>query len=202
MRVTKQHNDECKQLLSLMGVPYVDAPCEAEAQCAALCAAGKVCDSCGCSIDLPKVYAAASEDMDTLTFKAPVLLRHLTFSEQRKVPIAEVNLETTLLGLSLPYEQVNVNMTFPSPNRDQFVDLCILLGCDYCDPIKGIGPKTALNLIREHKTIEKVLESIDIEKHPLPDPYPFQDARDLFLKAEVSDPELLDIKWKSPDVEG
>ena len=95
-----------------MGVPYVDAPCEAEAQCAALCAAGKVFDLCGCGIDLRQVYAAASEDMDTLTFKAPVLLRHLTFSEQRKVPIAEVNLETTLLGLSLPYEQVNVIVAF------------------------------------------------------------------------------------------
>ena len=42
VKVTRQHNDECKRLLQLMGVPYVEAPCEAEAQCAALARAGKV----------------------------------------------------------------------------------------------------------------------------------------------------------------
>lgn len=36
VKVTKQHTEEVKQLLSLMGVPYIDAPCEAEAQCAAM----------------------------------------------------------------------------------------------------------------------------------------------------------------------
>jgi len=48
------------------------APCEAEAQCAALVKAGKV-------------YAVGTEDMDALTFGASVLLRHLTFSEARSV---------------------------------------------------------------------------------------------------------------------
>lgn len=42
VKVTKEHNEECKKLLGLMGVPYVTAPCEAEAQCAALARAGKV----------------------------------------------------------------------------------------------------------------------------------------------------------------
>ena len=55
VRVTREHNDECKKLLEAMGIPYIDAPTEAEAQCAVLARAGKV-------------YAAASEDMDTLCF--------------------------------------------------------------------------------------------------------------------------------------
>lgn len=33
VRVTKVHNAEAKELLKLMGVPYIDSPCEAEAQC-------------------------------------------------------------------------------------------------------------------------------------------------------------------------
>ncbi|KAL4215011.1 PIN domain-like protein [Rhizopus microsporus] len=92
VRVTDQHNAECKRLLKAMGIPYVEAPCEAEAQCAELARGGKV-------------YAAASEDMDTLTFKAPVLLRHLTFSEARKLPIDEINLEKALEGMGLTPEQ-------------------------------------------------------------------------------------------------
>lgn len=61
------------------------APCEAEAQCAELCKSGKV-------------YGAGSEDMDTLTFASPVLLRHLTFSEARKMPILEITLSKVLEG--------------------------------------------------------------------------------------------------------
>jgi flap endonuclease-1 len=84
------------------------------------------------------------------------------------------------------------------------VDLCILLGCDYCDPIKGIGPQTALRLIREHHSIDAILEAkaIDTTKHPLPERYPYADARELFLKPNVADPETLEIKWGEPDVDG
>lgn len=93
VKVTKEHNAECKRLLTLMGVPYVDSPCEAESQCAALAKAGKV-------------YAAGSEDMDTLTFASPVLLRHLTFSEARKMPIMEIQLSKVLEGLDFTMDQV------------------------------------------------------------------------------------------------
>lgn len=53
--------------------------------------------------------------------------------------------------------------------HDQFVDLCILLGCDYCDSIKGIGPKKALAFIREYGCIEKILENLDRKKFTVPD---------------------------------
>jgi len=48
------------------------------------------------------------------------------------------------------------------------VDLCILLGCDYCDSIRGIGPKTALKLIREHGCIETILEHLDRNRYGVP----------------------------------
>lgn len=97
VRVTREHNEECRRLLKLMGIPYIIAPTEAEAQCAVLARAGKV-------------YAAASEDMDTLCFEAPILLRHLTFSEQRKEPIQEIHLDKALQGLGMDKNQVSLTL--------------------------------------------------------------------------------------------
>lgn len=112
VKVTREHNEECRRLLGLMGIPFVvvrrispiltstsssclstQAPSEAEAQCAELARGGKV-------------YAAGSEDMDTLTFGAPILYRHLTFSEARKTPISEINLQKALEGLEMNMSQV------------------------------------------------------------------------------------------------
>lgn len=50
VKVTKQHAEEAKSLLSLMGVPYIDAPCEAEAQCAALVSRSVVLQDCHYSL--------------------------------------------------------------------------------------------------------------------------------------------------------
>lgn len=175
VKVTKQHNEECKTLLNLMGIPYVDAPCEAEAQCAALVKAGKV-------------YATGTEDMDALTFGSSVLLRHLTFSEARKMPIKEINLNKVLSELNL--------------SQDEFIDLCILLGCDYCDSIRGIGPKRAIELIKQHKTIENVIKNIDSKKYEIPDNWMYQEARRLFQNPEVGNPDEINLKWTEPDEEG
>lgn len=101
VKVGKNHVEDCKTLLKFMGVPYVQAPCEAESQCAELVKKGKV-------------YAVGTEDMDALTFGSNVLLRHLTFSEARKMPIKEFHLSKVLEGFEL--------------NEEQFIDLCILLG--------------------------------------------------------------------------
>ena len=79
------------------------------------------------------MFAVGTEDMDALTFGTNVLLRHLTFSEARKMPIKEFHLNSVLEGFEL--------------SQEQFVDLCILLGCDYVDKIKGIGPKKAIELV-------------------------------------------------------
>ena len=57
---------------------------------------------------------------------------------------------------------------------DQFVDLCILCGCDYTDKIAGIGPVRALALIKKHGSLEAVLESLDSDKYKIPDPFPYE----------------------------
>ncbi|XP_076067358.1 flap structure-specific endonuclease 1 isoform X2 [Oratosquilla oratoria] len=174
VKVTRQHGEEAKTLLSLMGIPFVDAPCEAEAQCAALAKAGKV-------------YAVATEDMDALTFGTPVLLRHMTFSEARKMPIKEFHYDKILGETEL--------------TREEFVDLCILLGCDYCDSIKGIGPKRAIELIKNKKSLEEILNSLDKKKYSPPEDWPYAEARRLFLEPEVTPADDVELKWTEPNEE-
>ncbi|KAJ7022631.1 flap endonuclease 1 [Mycena alexandri] len=227
VKVTREHNEECRRLLKLMGIPVIVAPSEAEAQCAELARGGKV-------------YAAGSEDMDTLTFSAPVLFRHLTFSEAKKQPISEINLQAALDGLDM--------------NMSQFIDLCILLGCDYLEPIKGVGPKSALKLIREHgglkgvikhlrgksaekaaaapsddeeeedlpaptSDVEKPSDDEDDEPKPKPKPkkkgkgkgkggitvpeeWPWEDAKKVFQKPDVTPADEIELEWTNPDVDG
>lgn len=64
-----------------------------------------------------QVYAAGSEDMDTLTFNAPIIYRHLTFSEAKKQPIAEVNLQKALEGLEMNMSQVRVLIPALAPSH-------------------------------------------------------------------------------------
>ncbi|KAI9007563.1 PIN domain-like protein [Phycomyces nitens] len=176
VRVTKEHNQECQRLLKAMGIPYVEAPTEAEAQCAELAKAGKV-------------FAAASEDMDTVTFGSPVLLRHLTFSEQRKMLIDEINLEAALKGMEL--------------DMSQFIDLCIMMGCDYVETIKGVGPQRAFSMIKEHKTIEAVIKNLPEKlKANVPENWKYDEARELFRKPNVLPGSSVDLKWESPDIDG
>ncbi|KAG8798353.1 Elongation of fatty acids protein 2 [Serendipita sp. 398] len=191
VRVTREHNEECRKLLGLMGIPVVVAPGEAEAQCAELARGGQV-------------YAAGSEDMDTLTFNTPILLRHLTFSEARKEPILEVTLPAVLEGLEM--------------DLSQFIELCILLGCDYLEPIRGVGPKSALKLLREHGSLSEVVEHLRERQAAneeaqeegkkkkggvhVPEDWPWEKAKELFLKPDVTPADSFQLDWKEPDVEG
>merc|ERR1711971_1443846 len=110
-------------------------------------------------------------------------------SEAQKKPIIEINLERALQGLELTMEQ--------------FVDLCILMGCDYSDTIKGIGPINALKLIKEHENIEGVVAHLQKSgKHQLPEPFPYEEARTLFMTPLVADPVTTELKWSEPDVGG
>ncbi|KAG6467951.1 hypothetical protein ZIOFF_072516 [Zingiber officinale] len=190
IKMTKRHNEDCKRLLRLMGVPvieisgsvprqlkfhvYAKAPCEAEAQCAALCKAGKV-------------YAVASEDMDSLTFGAPRFVRHLTDPSSRRIPVIEFQMSKTLEELKLTMEQ--------------FIDLCILSGCDYCDSIRGIGGQTALKLIRRHGCLENILQNINKERYRIPKDWPYPEVRQLFQEPTVS-LETPELKLALPDEEG
>lgn len=173
VKVTKEQNEETKTLLRLMGLPVVEAPSEAEATCAALCRDGKV-------------YASATEDADCLTFGTAVLVRNLMAAESQKKTIYEITLSTVL-------EQLNITM-------DQFIDFCILCGCDYCDTLKGVGPATAMRMLVQHGSLEKVLEVLGPDK--VPENFRFQTARDFFKECEAVPTAELQFEFKDPDLEG
>lgn len=173
VRLGRKEVEECMKLLKLMGIPYVEAPCEAEAECAALCRAGLA-------------WATATEDMDAIAHATPVLLRHLSYSKGNTDEVIEIDSNVVLQELEL--------------TREQFIDFCILSGCDYCDTIKKIGPESAYKLIQQYGCIEKIIQNIDTETHPIPEDFNYVGARDLFMNHEVTTD--VDIKWTKPDRQG
>jgi flap endonuclease-1 len=170
--ITAEMLDDVKEMLKLLGVPIIDAPAEAEAQCAELVKAGLA-------------HAVASEDMDALAFGSRLLLRGFN---NKKEPIIEINLETVLDSLDLTYEE--------------FVDLCILLGCDYSKTIVGVGPAKAYTLIKQFSKIETVCEFIrttNNKKYEIPEDFHYLEARRLLKKPKVLSGESLQINWGEPD---
>ncbi|RVE61115.1 hypothetical protein OJAV_G00167430 [Oryzias javanicus] len=161
---------DCLELLKHLGVPVIQAPGDAEGLCASLVRQGKA-------------HAAASEDMDTLPFGADILIRQL--NAKRDSEIVEYCLPKLLETLRISLEEL--------------VDLCILLGCDYCDKIPGLGPKKALTLIQKHRSIENVLLNINRETHRVPHFWKYKEARQIFLNPpHTPTPELT---WAEPDEE-
>lgn len=175
--VTKEHTNDTKRLLLLLGIPIVDAPSEAEAQCAVLCKSGAV-------------YGVATEDMDCLTFGSTIQLRHLTASAAKKLPIVQIELDKVLSGM-------NINM-------EQFIQLCVLCGCDYTNTIKGIGPNKALKLIQQYSTIDNIIPTLDTKKYQIPDPSEFlyNESAALFTAPEVTDSSNIELIWRDCDEPG
>src|SRR3989304_3021408 len=132
--------DDATRLLGLMGLPWVQAPSEGEAQAAHLTKRG---DSDYC----------ASQDYDSLLFGAPKLIRNVTISGRRKLPSKNVYVDVVPEVVELANVLKERGITY-----EQLIDVAILIGTDFNpDGIKGLGPKTALKLIKEHGTLENTL---------------------------------------------
>lgn len=171
--------DDGKRLLDFMGLPWVQAPSEGEAQAAYMTKQGDA-DYC------------ASQDYDSLLFGAPKLLRNVTISGTRKRAGTKTRVEVVpeVIELSKTLGQCGLS-------REQLIDVGILIGTDFNpDGIKGLGPKTALKLIKQHGTIENALPFIKNATFPVePDC-----IRKIFLHPEVTD--SYKIYWKEPDEAG
>jgi flap endonuclease-1 len=170
--------DDSKKLLYLMGIPWVQAPSEGEAQAAHLVKRGDA-DYC------------ASQDYDSLLFGAPRLVRNVTISGRRKLPSKNIFIEVVPEVVELENVLRECGITY-----EQLVDVGILIGTDFNpEGIKGLGPKTALKLIKEHANIENALPHLKNAEFPV-EP---QRIREIFLKPTVTD--NYKIESKEPGVE-
>ena len=168
--------EDAKRLLKLLGVPWVQAPSEGEAQAAHMTKRGDT-DYC------------ASQDYDSLLFGAPRLIRNVTISGRRKLPRKNVYVEVApeVVEETKVLDELGVT-------HEQLVDIGILVGTDFNpEGVKGIGPKTALQLIKEHGTIEKVVPKLKEASFPV-EP---QSIRDIFLHPKVRDD--YPLAWREPD---
>ena len=146
------------QRLEAVGVRCVQADGEAEKMCVEMCVGGLV-------------DAVASDDTDVLALGAPRVIRGLFACGDSDGEVDDVDTQAIVTSLEL--------------TREQFVDLCILCGCDYCPSIKFVGPVAALRLVREFGNIEAIIVAIRDGKGPkravVPDDFGFVEARSLFI---------------------
>lgn len=68
-----------------------------------------------------------------------------------------------------------------------------MLGCDYTGSIKGVGPKRAIELIKNHRSLEKIIENIDTKKYPIPENWNYKQARLLFQEPEVANTDDIQV---------
>jgi len=176
-RLTREGLDDAKRLLDLLGVPWVQAPSEGEAQAAYMASIGDV-------------WAANSRDYDSLLFGAPRLLRYLTIGGEEWLPSKgrARKLEPELIELEALLSELGIT-------RMQLIDLSILVGTDFNEGVKGVGPKTALKLIKRHGSIEELPEEALAK---VPDTY--QAIRDIYLHPEIT--EDYDVEARILDEKG
>ncbi len=177
MRLTDSMLSEAKKLLDTMGIPWVQAPSEGEAQAAHMAAKGDA-------------YAVMSQDIDTILFGTPRLVQNLSVTGRRKMPGRNMWIDVSPQMIELEKVLSELDVT-----REQLIIMGMLIGTDYNpDGIKGLGPAKALKIVKEEKTLEKVLLKVDWKFDC--DPYK---VFDLFINPDVTDD--YKIEFTEPDTE-
>jgi flap endonuclease-1 len=162
-RLTGEALGDAKRLLTLLGIPWVQAPGEGEAQAAYMAVRGHV-------------WASNSRDYDSLLFGAPRLVRYLTIGGEEWLPSKgrARKLEPELIDLETLLGHLEIT-------REQLIDLSILVGTDFNAGVKGIGPKTALKLIGKHGSLEALPQEI-LERVPPQ----YNEVRGIYLEPDVT----------------
>jgi len=178
-RLDDEMLENSRQLLDAMGIPWVQAPSEGEAQLAKMARDDKI-------------ELSASQDWDSLLFGAPLLLRNLTTSGKRKLPGRDEYIEVKPELVKIEDLLKNNDI-----NQEQLILIGLLVGNDFEPGIKGIGPKKALDLVKKYPTLDKLSKSElspQIEKLGT-----FPQVAQIFTNPETTDD--YNLVWDNPDTE-
>ena len=167
--ISREQIDQCRELLTLMGIPFINASQEADSELSYLCKTNMV-------------YAVLTEDMDILTFGSPRIIRNL--SSSKKIPL-EIELDTVFKKLGLTHEE--------------FIELCILFGCDYCHNLSNIKVMEIYNIYIKYKSIEKTLEELKLLNYNIPDVFEYKEAKEYFVESVHTDIDEKSLKLLKPD---
>jgi flap endonuclease-1 len=144
-KINQEIVEDSKHLLDIMGIPFVQAPCEGEAQAVHM-------------VLKKDANCVASQDYDSFLFGAPTVVRNLAVTGKRKLPGKNiyVDIEPEMIELEESLKALGIN-------REQLIDIAICVGTDYNKGLDKIGPKTALKLIKKHGNIHSLLHEKGLE---------------------------------------
>jgi len=174
-RLTSEMVEQSRRLLDLLGIPWVQAPAEGEAEAAFMARQGIA-------------WGVGSQDHDALLFGAPVLVKNLAITGRRKLPRKNVYVTVAPEEIHLDATLRDLRLT-----REQLVDVGILVGTDFNEGVRGIGPKKALAGIRKHGRAEGVLAEVGAEIEGL------DEVREIFLNPRVVP--VSELAWRPADPE-
>lgn len=142
-KLTGDMIEESKELLDAMGIPWIQASSEGEAQAAYMASQGEV-------------YAVGSQDWDCLLFGADRMVRNLTSSKTQKTPTGRKKVKQERIELVTVLQDLDIS-------REQLIMLGMLMGTDFNDGVHGIGPKKGLKKVKEHNDLDSLLNDEEVE---------------------------------------
>ncbi|MBI2141259.1 flap endonuclease-1 [Candidatus Woesearchaeota archaeon] len=165
-RLTQEMISDAKEVIDALGLPVIQSPGEGEAQASHMVAK-------------KDAYAIASQDADSLLFGATRVVRNLSIEGKRKQAgsLGYNRVEPELILLEEVLSSLGIT-------QQQLICLAMLVGTDYnTGGIKGIGPKTALKMVKEQKTPGKIFAAAGWGGRFS---YPWQDVLELFEHPKVT----------------
>lgn len=164
--VTDKHINDLINMLDILGIPYLRTNNEAEIVCAQL-NRHNIVNGC------------ITEDSDYLTNGGNYQIRNFNLNNNNII--------------LYKYHEILKDLDL---NCDQFIDLCILYGCDYTTTIKGIGQIKGLKLIKQYKSIEGIIKYINNNNTNfiIPKDFYYEKARSIFKNELYTKKELKNIK--------
>lgn len=186
-RINREIVDSAKELLGYMGVSYIQAPSEGEAQAANMVKDGLV-------------YAAASQDYDLFLFGSDVVVRNLTITGKRKLPGKNIYIDVEVDRIFLKELLKKLSL-----DRRKLIWLGMLVGTDFNEGIDGVGPKTAFKIVNAHGSLREIEKHVK-EKYEREFDVDPQEVEDIFMKPDVSKIDSAEFEEKirssAPNKEG